>query len=211
MYLLIGRATKEECPFAIIVMSLQSIIGVIISTCMAGIIFAKFTVPRKRAQTIDFSKNAVITMRNGSLHLICRLCDLRKASLLEPRVRMVIIKKEVTDEGETIPYQLSDLEVTTEVEGRNDRVLLSQPVTIAHKIDEKSPFYEMNPRDLLNAHFEVIVTLCGVTQETANTIQACSPCPADRNFRVRKFTFWMFKFSRNDNCLLTFLKLAAVC
>ena len=109
------RATTEECPFAIIVMSTQSIIGVIIQACMAGIIFAKFTVPRKRGQTIVFSKNAVITQRNGSLYLICRVCDLRKSSLLEAHVRMVIIKKEVTDEGETIPYQLSDLDVTTEV------------------------------------------------------------------------------------------------
>ena len=89
--------------------------GVIIQACMAGIIFAKFTVPRKRGQTLVFSKNAVITQRNGALYLICRVCDLRKSSLLEAHVRMVIIKKEVTDEGETIPYQLSDLDVTTEV------------------------------------------------------------------------------------------------
>ena len=33
-------------------MSTQSIVGVIIQACMAGIIFAKFTVPRKRGQTI---------------------------------------------------------------------------------------------------------------------------------------------------------------
>ena len=96
------RATTEECPLAIIVMSTQSIIGVIIQACMAGIIFAKFTVPRKRGQTLVFSKNAVITMRNGSLYLISRVCDLRKSALLEAHVRMVIIKKEVTDEGELI-------------------------------------------------------------------------------------------------------------
>ena len=96
------RATTEECPLAIIVMSTQSIIGVIIQACMAGIIFAKFTVPRKRGQTLVFSKNAVITMRNGSLYLISRVCDLRKSALLEAHVRMVIIKKEVTDEGELL-------------------------------------------------------------------------------------------------------------
>ena len=94
------RATTEECPFAIIVMATQSIIGVIIQACLAGIVFAKFTVPRKRGSTIVFSKNAVITMRNGALYLIARVCDLRKSSLLEAHVRMVIIRKEVTDEGE---------------------------------------------------------------------------------------------------------------
>jgi hypothetical protein len=73
---------------------------------MAGIIFAKFTVPRNRGETIIFSKNAVISMRNGSLYLMCRVSDLRKAGLLEAHVRMIVIKKEKTEEGEIIPYQV---------------------------------------------------------------------------------------------------------
>ena len=88
-----GKATTEQCPPAVILMALQSIIGVIISTCMAGIIFAKFTIPKNREKTITFSKNAVVTMRNGALYMLCRFCDLRKSSLLEPHVRMVVIKK----------------------------------------------------------------------------------------------------------------------
>ena len=138
---------------------------------MAGIIFAKFTVPRARGETIVYSKNAVITMRNGALYLLCRVSDLRKSSLLEAHVRMVCIKKEITEEGEVIPYQQSDLECGSESDGSNDRVLILWPTTIAHKIDEDSPFYEMGPRDLLSSQFEVIVTLEGVTEETGNTIQ----------------------------------------
>ena len=53
------RATTEECPMAIIIMCIQSIAGVIIQACMAGIIFAKFTVPRNRGETIIYSKNAL--------------------------------------------------------------------------------------------------------------------------------------------------------
>jgi potassium inwardly-rectifying channel subfamily J len=67
-------------------MSIQSIVGVIIQAWMAGIIFAKFTVPRNRGQTIYFSKNAVISLRNGMLQLMCRITDLRKYSLLDARV-----------------------------------------------------------------------------------------------------------------------------
>ena len=94
------RATTEQCPFAIIVMSLQSIMGVIIQACMAGIIFAKFTVPRARGETIIYSKNAVITLRNGALYLLCRVSDLRKSSLLEAHVRMLFVKKEVTGDSQ---------------------------------------------------------------------------------------------------------------
>jgi len=72
-----GRATTEECPVAVVVMSLQSIVGVVIQACMAGIVFAKFTKPTSRAATILFSKNALITLRNGSFYLVVRLADLR--------------------------------------------------------------------------------------------------------------------------------------
>lgn len=41
-----SRATSEECPHAIILMCLQSIIGVLSSTCMAGIVFAKLARPK---------------------------------------------------------------------------------------------------------------------------------------------------------------------
>ena len=57
------------------------------------------------------------------------------------------------------------------MEDENDRVLILWPVTIAHKIDEDSPLYDMNPRDILSSQFEILVTLEGVTEETGNTIQ----------------------------------------
>ena len=46
---------------------------------MAGIVFAKFTKPANRAETILFSKNALISMRNGAFYLLCRIGDLRYA------------------------------------------------------------------------------------------------------------------------------------
>ena len=38
--------------------------------CMAGIVFAKFTKPTNRAETILFSKNALISLPNGSYFLL---------------------------------------------------------------------------------------------------------------------------------------------
>ena len=46
--------------------------------CMAGIVFAKFTKPTNRAETILFSTNALITLRNGSYYLSCRIGDMRR-------------------------------------------------------------------------------------------------------------------------------------
>ena len=50
-----------------------------VQACMAGIVFAKFTKPTNRAETILFSTNALITLRNGSYYLLCRIGDMRWA------------------------------------------------------------------------------------------------------------------------------------
>ena len=186
-----GRATTRRCALAIITMCVQSILGVIIQACMAGIIFAKFTVPRTRGQTIIFSKNAVVSMRNGVLYLMCRVSDLRKTSLLEAHVRMILIHRVETEEGEVIPYQETELEAGSELDGSNERVLVLWPTTIAHKIDSESPLYNMNPKDLTSAQFEVIVTLEGVTEETGNTIQA-------RTSYLPNEIFWGHRFDNNS-------------
>ncbi|CAB4063558.1 KCNJN [Lepeophtheirus salmonis] len=166
-----GRATTEQCPFAIIVLSFQSIIGVIIQACTAGIIFAKFTVPSQRQGTIIFSKNAVITIRNGALYLLWRIADLRRSTLIEASVRAFIIQKEVTEEGEVIPYHQQDLLCGSDIEGTNNRVFIIFPVTISHKIDASSPLYNYSPSELLSSRFEIICILEGTTEETGSSIQ----------------------------------------
>ena len=125
---------------AIIVMCAQSIFGVIIQACLAGIVFAKFTVPTKRGETIIFSKNAIVSLRNGALYLLVQvscpklsshqilftffvqLTDLRKSSLIEAHVRMILVKTEETKEGEVIPFYRTDLECSSEIDAENDRV-----------------------------------------------------------------------------------------
>ena len=47
-------------------MSIQSVVGVIISSCMAGIVFAKLARPKNRSHTVMFSKNAVVTQARSS-------------------------------------------------------------------------------------------------------------------------------------------------
>ena len=190
-----GRATTENCEFAIFIMSIQSIIGVIINAAMAGIIFAKFTIPAARKETIIFSKNAAITMRNGAFYLLCRVADLRENSLLEAHVRMVFIKdQEITEEGVVIPNCQQELKCGVELDGSQDYLLLLWPTVISHKIDEDSPLYEMTPQELLSSNFELIVTLEGSVEETGNTIQV-------RTSYLPNEIFWGHHF---DNEVMTY-------
>jgi len=167
-----GRATTERCPVAIIVMSFQSIFGVVIQACMAGILFAKFTKPINRGETIVFSKNAVITLRNSALYLVVRVGDIRPTHLIECHVSGHIVIKQQTEEGEAIPYNLSKLDFGAGMDGSEEYFQMLWPLTLSHKIDSDSPLYDLAPRDILSKQFEIIVTVEGTTPETGNSIQA---------------------------------------
>jgi len=166
-----GRAVTEECPVAVIVMSFQSIVGVVIQACMAGIVFAKFTKPTGRAETIMFSKNALITLRNGAFYLVVRLADLRPTHLIECHVSGHFMAKETTEEGEEIPYHLASMTFGSNIDGTTDYIQPFWPIIVSHKIDEASPLYQMAPRDFQSKQFEVIITLEGVTPETGCSVQ----------------------------------------
>jgi hypothetical protein len=90
-----SRHTTEECPEAIFVMCLQSIVGVMIQAFMVGIVFAKLSRPKKRTQTLLFSRNAVICQRDGRLCLMFRVGDMRKSHIVEAHVRAQLIKRKV--------------------------------------------------------------------------------------------------------------------
>lgn len=90
-------------------------------------VFAKLARPKKRAETIMFSKNAVICMRDGRLCLLFRVGDMRKSQLAEAHVRLQVqivgflssshnvirqmIKKLTTREGELLPFHQFDMDV----------------------------------------------------------------------------------------------------
>lgn len=166
-----GRSTTEQCSIAIILMSLQSILGVAIQACMAGIIYAKFTKPISRGETIIFSKNALISLRNGSLWLLVRLADLRPHHLIESHVTGQFLASISTEEGELIPHHLETIKFSSSMEEEIDYIQLYWPLVVGHKIDSSSPLYEISARDLQKRLFEIIITLEGTTPETGNTVQ----------------------------------------
>uniref|UniRef100_A0A914DJN4 Inward rectifier potassium channel C-terminal domain-containing protein n=1 Tax=Acrobeloides nanus TaxID=290746 RepID=A0A914DJN4_9BILA len=137
---------------------------------MAGVIFAKLARPIKRAATLLFSKHAVICMRDGKLCLLFRVGDMRKSSLAEAHVRLQMIKKCVTLEGELLPFHQFDMDVG--YDSGLDRVFVIWPITICHEINECSPLYEMSKDMLAHARFEIIAILEGVAESVGSTTQA---------------------------------------
>ncbi|KJH40577.1 inward rectifier potassium channel 2 domain protein [Dictyocaulus viviparus] len=159
-------------------MCVQFMWGVMTQTLMAGIIFSKLARPIKRAATLIFSKNAVICMRDGKLCLLFRVGDMRKSSLAEAHVRLQMIKRCVTYEGELLPFHQFDMDVG--YDRGLDRIFVIWPITICHEIDEMSPLYDVGEADLRNAKFEIIgnrfsfcsAILEGVVESVGSTTQA---------------------------------------
>ena len=138
---------------------------------MAGIFFAKFTKPTGRGATIVFSRNALISMRDGILYLQVRLGDLRLNHLIGCTISGHFLSKRKTAEGEVIPYHLSPLEFGCELDGSCNIIQPFWPLVVNHRIDSSSPLYTLTPSSLSKGTFEIILTLEGTTPETGATIQ----------------------------------------
>lgn len=137
---------------------------------MAGLVFAKLARPKKRAATLIFSKDACVSLRDGQLCFLFRVGDMRNTHLVQAHIRLQMIKKRVTDEGELLPLQQYDMDVGF---GQGlDRIFLVWPITICHVIDKTSPLYEYAANDMTTAQFEIIVILEGIVESTGMTAQA---------------------------------------
>ncbi|XP_051571803.1 ATP-sensitive inward rectifier potassium channel 12-like [Myxocyprinus asiaticus] len=166
------RCVTEECPIAIVTVVVQSIVGCIIDSFMIGTIMAKMARPKKRNQTLLFSENAVIALRDGKLCLMWRVGNLRRSHIVEAHIRAQLIRPHITAEGEFIPLEQTDLNVG--YDDGTDRLFLVSPLVIVHEIDEDSPLWTMSRADLESDDFEIVVILEGMVEATAMTTQARS-------------------------------------
>nr|XP_057931468.1 potassium inwardly rectifying channel subfamily J member 11, like [Doryrhamphus excisus] len=165
-----GRMVTEECPVAIIMLIIQNILGLIINAVMLGCVFMKTAQANRRAETLIFSRNAVIAPRNGRPTLMFRVGDLRKSMIISATVQLQVIRRTVTAEGEVIPVSQLDIQVENPL--RSNGVFLVSPLIISHTLERGSPLYELSAQSLTSADIEIIVILEGVVETTGISMQA---------------------------------------
>ncbi|KAG1953047.1 ATP-sensitive inward rectifier potassium channel 8 [Pimephales promelas] len=165
-----GRMITEQCTAAITMLILQNIIGLIINAVMLGCIFMKTAQSHRRAETLIFSRYAVIAVRNNRLCFMIRVGDLRKSMIINAAVRLQVVRKTTTPEGEIIP--IHQIDVQTESVVASNSIFLLAPLIICHVIDKDSPLYDLSAMELQCSDLEVIVILEGVVETTGITTQA---------------------------------------
>ncbi|XP_029440924.1 ATP-sensitive inward rectifier potassium channel 11-like [Rhinatrema bivittatum] len=165
-----GRMVTEQCPLAITVLIIQNIAGLINNAVMLGCIFMKTAQANRRAETLIFSKHAVVACRDGKFRFMFRVGDLRKSMIISASIKIQIVRKTTTSEGEVEPLSQVDIQVENPV-GTNSIFLVS-PLIISHTIDEKSPLYKISASNLACQNLEIVVILEGVVETTGITTQA---------------------------------------
>ncbi|KAL8173537.1 UNVERIFIED_CONTAM: hypothetical protein K2H54_005587 [Gekko kuhli] len=174
-----SRIVTANCTEGVILLMAQSIIGSMIDALMVGCMFVKISRPKKRAQTLIFSKKCVISHRDEKLCLMFRIGDLRDSHMVDAKIRAKLIKSRQTKEGEFIPLEQSELNLGYDT--GEDRLFLVEPQIICHIINDLSPFWEMSAEALKREQFEIIVILEGIVEATVNNVN--STVHAKANFK----------------------------
>ncbi|XP_075953690.1 G protein-activated inward rectifier potassium channel 3 [Anarhichas minor] len=180
------RVITDQCPVGTMLLLLQAILGSMVNAFMVGCMFVKISQPNKRAETLVFSKHAVISLRDDKLCLMFRVGDLRSSHIVGANMRAKLIKSKQTQEGEFIPLDQTDISVGFET--GDDRLFLVSPLVISHEIDMHSPFWDMSQAQLEKEDFEIVVILEGMVEATGMTCQARSSYLAEE-------VMWGHRFS----------------
>ncbi|KAG4079530.1 hypothetical protein HA402_005227 [Bradysia odoriphaga] len=162
-----NKYPNEECPEAIFLMIVQIIIGIGIEGAMVGIVYAKMIRPSNNMSVMNFSKKALICLRNSKLCLLFRVCDTRSSHVIDTKVEAFWFEERYSLEGE----KLKNFQHTLKLENKG-RVFLIFPMTICHVIDETSPLFDISAKDLLEKKFELIVSITGSSRATGQMTQS---------------------------------------
>jgi len=143
---------------------MQCLIGLLLDACLLGVIYAKFANPSNRSASILFTRNAVISTRDGVRCFVFRVANMRRHTLMSAVFKVFYITEAKTIEGESY-LKFNEMKVN------NDELVFfsGYPFTVIHKIDEQSPLYrfEKIPDD-----GEIIVLLEACDTSTSNNMQA---------------------------------------
>jgi inward rectifier potassium channel len=144
-------------PAANAVVTAESIVGLIATALVTGIVFARFS--QSTGQLI-FSDKAVISPMNGVPTLAFRVGNDRASTVFEARIHASIIRTEKTLEGMTF-YRLVDLKLV-----RESTMALARSWSVLHTIDDKSPLWGATPESCTADEMELVITVVG-TDDTS--------------------------------------------
>jgi len=143
--------------FANALVTAESIVSMLVTALVTGVIFARFS---QSTGQLVFSDKATISPMNGVPTLAFRVGNDRASTVFEARVKLSLIRTEKTKEGMTF-YRLVDMKLT-----RDNSQALARSWTVMHAIDDDSPLFGATPESFEAQEMEFVVTVVG-TDDTS--------------------------------------------
>ena len=149
--------------FANCMVIVESIVSILYSAILTGLLFSKFSSPTAR---VIFTEKIIISPFDGVPTMMFRMGNLRGNQILEARVSATMLRTQITSEGFTIRRQI-DLKLV-----RSSSLFFVLTWTVMHIIDETSPLFGLSQEDIVNQNIEIGVAMVGFEETFSQNIHA---------------------------------------
>lgn len=145
-----------------VVMTVESLFGLLSVALTAGLVFARFSRP---TAAMAYSHYALIAPYQDGFAFMFRCANERSNQLIEARARVIYSRIELRNGNRIREFSTLPLEY--------ERVaFLALSWTIVHPITRTSPLYGRTARDLINNEAEFIVLLSAVDETFSQTVHS---------------------------------------
>jgi inward rectifier potassium channel len=146
-----------------VVVTLESLIGLLGFATVGGLVFARFARPQPR---VLFSSHAIIAPYRGMKALMFRLVNQTSNQLVQLEAKVLLSRRK---KGGTADREFVNLTLE-----RDGVVFFPLAWTIVHPIDEKSPFWGETEQTFRRCDAEVLVLLNGFDETFSQTVHTRS-------------------------------------
>ncbi|CAL1149327.1 unnamed protein product [Cladocopium goreaui] len=175
----------DECPEVVPLLVAQSLIGLLMDAIFLNLMYTRFSTAFTRSASIIFTDVAIVYEENGFVKIAFRVCEVARKPLIEPMVRLYLIKHgrvavDADMEGflDVDTHQMALEEPDINI--ADGKLFLTLPTKVVHCLDETSPLSSGPVRNMQQFHdqiqamdfFEVIVVLSGTCPITGNSLEA---------------------------------------
>ena len=145
-----------------VVMTVESLFGLLSAALTAGIVFARFSRP---TAAMVYSRYALIAPYQDGHAFMLRCANERSNQLIEARARLIYSRIELRNGTRVREFSVLPLEY--------ERVaFLALSWTIVHPVTRSSPLYGRTARDLINNEAEFLVLLSAIDETFSQTVHS---------------------------------------
>ncbi|CAK9089411.1 unnamed protein product [Durusdinium trenchii] len=178
----------DGCREVIPLLVVQSLISLLMDAIFLNMVYTRFSSAFTRSASIIFTDVAVVYMEQATVKLCFRVCEVARKPLIEPLIRVYLVKHQKLPDLPELDGLESDDRVDVEVHQMaleepniniaDGKLFLTLPCKVVHCLDSDSPLCSAKNLDEFHEamqrteFFEVLAVLSGTCPITGNSLEA---------------------------------------